>query len=87
MKFEPDRCDECGGEVVGVVEQVQGLALLDPDGQGGYEYAGETKMYWGTQIPLIDEDREVPVQCDSSHEWFATIDEHATTKEDAIAAP
>ena len=74
MKWDPQVCPECGKEPEGAIEVVHGLAALQPDGDGGYQYAGETKMFWGEQQTVTDpmNDRKELLFC-GSHEWFAEV--------------
>lgn len=77
MKWDPQRCPECGKEPEGTVDVVHGLALIAPDGEGGYQYAGETKIDWDTQRTVTDSDdpQDAPRELLScgEHEWFAEV--------------
>lgn len=68
-------CPECGGDVVGIVEQVRGLAALYPPENGEYEYAGGTDVWWDSQQPATNQSGEVRVVCENHHEWDTLIDE------------
>ena len=70
MKYRPDKCPECGGEPVGTVEHVHGLALLLPNGQGGYEYSGYTQVWWDDQKSVTDTVGRVLLQCAEEHQWY-----------------
>lgn len=71
MKYEPDKCPECGGEPVGTVESLLGLAGLMPDDQGGYEYSGYTDVWWDDQRTVVDDQGRVALQCEAHHQWDA----------------
>jgi len=75
MQFKPDKCPECGGPPAGIVEVVQGLAGLQPDGKGGYDYAGGTDVWWDSQFRDVAPDGTVRLQCAEGHEWYAEQDE------------
>ena len=71
MKFEPDKCPECGGEPVGTVESLLGVAGLTPDGRGGYDYDGYSEIWWDESRTVTDDQGCVALLCESDHEWYA----------------
>lgn len=75
MKITPCKCPECGGDIRGTVDQVPGIALLTDLGGGDFEYAGETEVFWDGQTPETDADGRQLVQCENSHEFYATVEE------------
>ena len=71
MKYKPDRCPECGQEPAYILERLLGLAMLEPDDQGGYDYTGDTEVLWDEQDTIIDFKGRVALQCSKYHEWEA----------------
>ncbi len=71
MKWEQNTCPECGEPPVKLLEVVEAQALLQPNGKGGFEYAGESKMLWDTQSPHEDPDHQglETLRCENDHEW------------------
>ena len=72
MRFSPDSCPECGEKVVGTIERMMGVAVLQEDGAGGYEYEGTTKVWWDAQEIISNEEGQVLLTCHNSHEWYAS---------------
>jgi len=54
---------------VDLLEAVEAKASLQPNGNGGFEYAGGSKMLWDTQIPKKEPDGKETLLCDNDHEW------------------
>lgn len=70
MKWEQNTCPECRGEPVKLLEVTEAQATLQPNGEGGFEYAGESKMLWDTQAPYKTPENDLEVlRCDNDHEW------------------
>jgi hypothetical protein len=63
----------------GVWERVPGLALLDFDATGTAEYFGETKIQWDGQVPDVDADGRVTLECENGHQWQAKDLDNAAT--------
>lgn len=70
MKWENPNCPECGKLVEGTLEQLQGEALVEPDGDGEFQYQGETKVFWDAQTTMQVE-REDVLLCPNGHEWHS----------------
>ena len=70
MKWEQNTCPECGGEVSGTVETLTGVAGIDPDGAGGYQYGGWTEIDWDEQKTITREGKD-QLRCEKGHEWFS----------------
>lgn len=73
MRFEPEKCEECGGEPIGTLETLPGLAELEKQPDGSYEYGGYTRVYWDGQTTDMPEPNVVILCCDNGHEWNATL--------------
>lgn len=69
MKLTRPNCPECNQEVSGILEVVQGSALIDQDQNGEWSYSGETKMFWDTQKPMIETRTRISLLCPDGHEW------------------
>ena len=73
----PERCPHCGELPRGTLEVVHGVALLEHSDEidDGYEYAGETKMFWDDQQSVTDPgDNGIMMLCHEGHEWSAKVD-------------
>ena len=68
MKWEQMECPECGLPVSGTHEVLEGEAVLMEDGDGGYEYGGETKIFWDAQH-IARVDGKDCLLCENGHEW------------------
>jgi hypothetical protein len=44
------------------------------DGHGGFEYAGETKIYWDEQKSLSLRPGTIELLCHQGHQWTSDID-------------
>lgn len=77
MKFTPCNCLECGEPLMGTVETVPGVALMDQDQDedGHFEYSGETKIFWEGQTTDVLDDGKWLVQCENGHEWAAEVED------------
>jgi len=70
MKWEQNTCPECGEEVCGTVETLMGLAQIEPDGEGDYQYGGYTDVWWNAQKTVTLEGKDL-LQCEKGHEWYS----------------
>lgn len=65
-------CPVCGLPPIGTLETVTGLALLTPSESGpGYDYEGETKIWWDEQKTVRDKSGHVTLVCNGGHDWRA----------------
>lgn len=75
MRFNPERCPECGEPAVDVIESLFGRAELVQNEDGSYDYAGYTKMLWETQTShnfgLDAGEPQHKLWCAGSHDWLA----------------
>jgi hypothetical protein len=74
LKIDPATCPTCGKPAHATADLVPGNALLDDNGDGTFEYSGETKMCWDGQYTDTDKDGLALVLCEEGHEWSATIE-------------
>ena len=70
MRWEIVKCPDCGEELTGTLEEVQGEALLQPDGKGGYDYQGQTNIFWDYQ-QTVRADGKDTLLCDNGHSWLS----------------
>jgi hypothetical protein len=70
MKFAPATCPDCGSDPQGIIETLQGLALLGEPDADGIDYAGETEVWWDSQVAITDALGLVTLS-DGVHEWQA----------------
>ena len=68
MKWEQMTCPECGEPVSATHEVLDGEALLQKDGKGGYQYAGTTNVFWDNQHTDQIGGADC-LLCDNNHEW------------------
>jgi len=71
MTWENPICPECGGPPIGTVEAILGLAQIEPDGKGAYQYGGYTEVWWDDQHTEHDEDGNDRLHCDNGHDWYS----------------
>ena len=77
MLFNPRACPECGGPPQWMLERVLCAASLYPISPGlGYEYGGESEMFWDTQEPRPVGEGQVTLCCaDCANRWDAAMRE------------
>lgn len=70
MRYTIPNCPKCGERLVGECEFIPGLAEVEQQPDGSFEYTGETTLYWdlsrnqGGELGLA-------VQCHYGHVWFS----------------
>jgi hypothetical protein len=75
MTITPGTCPTCGESVYGTVDLVPAVAYVHDNGDGTFDYDGESKMYWDGQHTDTTHDGRPLVQCHNGHEWPAAIEE------------
>lgn len=70
LKFSEPKCPHCGKPVAGVLQTIQGKALV-LDG----EWQGETEVDWDSQQNTVDCTGKVTVNCEGGHEWKSSLNE------------
>jgi len=70
MTWENPICPECGEPPAGTVEEILGLALVEPDGKGSYQYAGSTEVWWDDQRTQRFEGKD-RLYCENGHDWYS----------------
>jgi len=71
MRFDPDKCPECGKDPRGTIDEIPGCALIDRQEDGSFEWAGETDVWWDGQMTVRDDEQRVTLTCHWGHEWQA----------------
>lgn len=85
MRLTTPTCPECGAAVRGTADLVPGNALLQRLGDGSYEYAGQTEMWWDGQMNEIEwervlcgggdgSERTVVLDCEVGHRWVSGVE-------------
>ena len=76
MNWEETVCPECGEAVDGTLEELQGIAKVESDGDGGFEYEGHTEVLWNAQTTIKDIEGEGDemvfkdvLVCANGHTW------------------
>jgi len=74
MKFSIQKCPKCGKEANGTLETIQGIALLNFDGDSA-DYTGETKLEWNTQKTVKNRKGRITLVCEKGHDWKSEVTE------------
>ncbi len=76
MRFEVPNCPRCGKIAHSTCDIIPGDArILQTDG-GGFQYAGETRIWWDAQETVRDSEGRWLLRCEDLHEWYSkTIDD------------
>ena len=71
MKWEINKCPECGEEPSSVLEEVMCQALIQPieEGSDEFQYSGTTIYDYNEQVPYQTPDKEDVLECDDGHGW------------------
>lgn len=69
MRWEIENCPKCGGEVVGTLEKLNGMATVSRvDETSEFEWTGYTEVFWDDQCTVMKGDREILI-CEEWHTW------------------
>ena len=49
-------------------------ALDEPNDDGSFDYAGETKIWWDEQRTIRDKKGRVLLICEDAHEWYSKME-------------
>lgn len=69
-------CPKCGDVLCGTIERVSGINHIVSDGDGNYDFAGDTELWWEENTTVMDEEGRTLVQCGNAHEWYTLIEEN-----------
>lgn len=83
MLWEQMTCPECGEPVSATLETVEGEALLQEDGLGGYCYQGTTNIFWDNQ-ETVKKDGKDCLRCENHHEWYSRRIEQVLVMAEAV---
>lgn len=73
MRFNPAYCPYCGLVAYGTQEMIPGIAQLDLQEDGTFEYNGSTDVCWDAQHTPTDERGCVMLTCNNDHQWSALL--------------
>ncbi len=73
MTIKDPICPECGAPVDGTWEVVPGIALVDRQPDGSFDYVGETKMIWDEQKTAKSPHGLAVVICHHGHTWETEV--------------
>lgn len=68
MNWEKTKCPDCGEDVSGTLEEIEGIAQIEYDGKGGFQYSGQTDVLWDNQKTAKRNGEDV-LMCPNEHEW------------------
>lgn len=71
MRWEDEKCPDCGGDIYGTLESLQGVALIIRDGDGDFAYEGYTEICWDAQEIIQDDEGRDCLTCEKGHEWHS----------------
>ena len=71
MRWETEKCPQCGQDAHATLETLQGKALLQRGDGDELEYEGTTEIFWDTQETVRNEVEEDCLMCANGHEWYS----------------
>lgn len=71
MRFDIDKCPQCGGPPIGIHETMPATYYLYDVGDGEFDYDGmrASKVFDEGSEPVCDSKGRVTLQCEQEHEW------------------
>ena len=70
FRFEISACPRCGGEPTDIEESVLANAHITKQGDGSFDYAGESEICWDSQKADKDGEGRISVICGNCrHTW------------------
>jgi len=63
-------CPECKGVAVEVEESTPAQASIVVEADGTWTYAGDSRMIWDEQLPVLDGGR-LALWCANGHRWLS----------------
>lgn len=79
MRIEPSRCPDCGRVAQGFEEIVPVKAFVELcEESGEYQYTGESKVYWDSQVLDLNDEGVGVAHCQEGHTWEFTLEEEVT---------
>jgi hypothetical protein len=73
MRIQPANCPVCGEIAHGTLDTIPGVALLMPNEDSSFDWAGETEVFWDGQTTDLDAEGRATVRCSNGHSWEATL--------------
>lgn len=71
MKFDIDKCPECGEFPKSIVESVIVDANISRDNETGlFDYSGSSDVCWDTQEALKNPEKQLHLECPNYHYWY-----------------
>jgi len=76
VRFVIEKCPECGENPSGIVQVIPCMASITRQGDGSFDFAGESDVWWDDQRTDIYEEMgqaegegTVSLGCKNSHRW------------------
>lgn len=76
MKLVTPNCPRCGRPAKGTLENILGIALINIEKDGTFEYSGETDVDWDCQETALDDHGNVMLVCDGGCPDFPSAVEY-----------
>lgn len=69
MRFETDRCHQCGKEAAYILESMLVHYWLERSPEGQFDYSSHSEEWVETSEPVKDPAGRITLGCEDGHEW------------------